>query len=209
MRLADANRMLHLREEGIEQAKEALEIYTRLDEAVEQAECSVALAFLFRGINQLDAAKEAGFRALDLLPEKGNQFLVCRCHRVLGLIYRSQGEIEKAIHHFETALGIASSFNWDDQLVWIHCDMARLFFYEDMLDDAHTHVEYAKSFAVNNPYYLGRMIQLRAEIWYTQDRVEEAKSDFLYAAEVLEKLRATVDLERCKWFLAEIDSEQE
>jgi tetratricopeptide (TPR) repeat protein len=51
---------------------------------------------------------------------KAINFRVCQCHRLLGDIHYSKGETEKAIDHFETALGIASSFNWHDQLFWIH-----------------------------------------------------------------------------------------
>ena len=42
----------------------------------------------------------------------GNQLKVCESHRVLDRIYRDKGETEKAISHLETALRIASSFNW-------------------------------------------------------------------------------------------------
>jgi tetratricopeptide (TPR) repeat protein len=68
---------------------------------------------------QLDAAEDAASRAIDLISEKGQEYLVCQLHRVLGKIYQSKGEKEKAIHHFETALGIASPFNWHDELFWI------------------------------------------------------------------------------------------
>ena len=47
----------------------------------------------------------------NLLSDKGEQFVVCERYRVLGLVCQSKGEAEKAINHFETALGIASSFN--------------------------------------------------------------------------------------------------
>jgi len=34
-------------------------------------------------------------------------------------MHRSQGKIGKAIHHLEVALGVASSFDWDDELFLI------------------------------------------------------------------------------------------
>jgi hypothetical protein len=108
--LAGVNLELRLFEEGIRQAKEASEIHEWLDRAVEQAACLRVLAWLLDENNQLDAAEEAASRSIDLLPDT-EQFQVCQGHFTLGDIYRSKGEAEKAINHFETALGIASSFN--------------------------------------------------------------------------------------------------
>ena len=101
--LSDANRLMGLREEGIQQAKEAFEIFGRLKDAVGQARCLIDLAWLLDSDKQLDAAEEAASRAINLIPEKGHQSLVCETHRVLGEIYRSSGEREKAIYHFEVA----------------------------------------------------------------------------------------------------------
>jgi hypothetical protein len=52
--------------------------------------------------------------------EKGQELLVCRLHRVLGNMYQSKGEKGKALHHFETAIGIASPFPWHNVLFWNH-----------------------------------------------------------------------------------------
>ena len=95
------------------------------------------------GGGQLDAAEEAASRAVDLL-EKGNQSPTCDLHYALGKIHRSKGEREKAIHHFETALGIASSLNQHDAQFWTNHALAELFFDEGKFDDAGAHVQRAK-----------------------------------------------------------------
>ena len=109
--LSDANRLTDLPEEEIQQAKEALNIYKQLGNTVEQVNCLIKLAWLLCWNKQLDAAEEAGSHAIDLLPKKGNQFLVCESHCILGEIYRSKGEAEKTFHRYELALGIVSPFN--------------------------------------------------------------------------------------------------
>ena len=83
--LADANRQLDLLDEGIQQAKEALEIYEHLGKTVEQASCLIPLARLLLEDKQFDAAIEVISRGLGLLSEEGQEFLVCRSHRVLAL----------------------------------------------------------------------------------------------------------------------------
>ena len=217
--LSDANRLLGLYKEGVRQANEALEIHERHDDTVEQADCLNDLAWLLYGDKQFDASEEAASRAIALLPEKDGRFMVCQCHRILGKIYRSKGEREKAISHFEVALGIASSSNWHDELVGVHCSLAKLFAGEGGFDEAHAHVKKAKSHAVNNPYSpgvaiaannpysLGVAMELQARIWYKQCRFEEAKSEVLRAAEVYEKLGATKDVEDCGKLLRDVQRE--
>lgn len=80
--LADANRMLAFVEEGIQQSKEALKIYERLGDTVGQARCLNCLARLLLG-HDPESAEAAGTRAIDLLPQKGQEVLVCRFHRTL------------------------------------------------------------------------------------------------------------------------------
>lgn len=82
--------------------------------------------------------------------------------------------------------------------------MAKLFSKEGRLDDAHTHVEQAKSHAINDQYLLARATQLQARFWYTQCRFEEAKSGVLCAADMFEKLGAMKELKSCKVFLQDI-----
>ena len=88
--LSDANRMLGLFEEGIQQAKEALEIYQRVGTTIEQAWCLYFLARLLHADKQLDAAKEAASQAIDLAPEKGEEFLTCDSHRFLYAVPRAR-----------------------------------------------------------------------------------------------------------------------
>jgi len=203
--LSDTNRLMGLPKEGIQQAKEALEIYESLDNTVGQAQCLNYLAWSLHSDDQLDAAEEAASRAINLLPEKGEQSLVCESHRLLGLIYLSKGETEKAIHHFEVALEIASSLNWHDNLFCVHYELAKLFLDEGGFDDAHAHAEHAKSHTFDDAYYLGRAMELQAEIWYTQYRLEEARTEVLRAADIYEMLGATNDVEDCRELLRRIE----
>ena len=88
--------------------EEAFEIHGRLGDPISQAQCLVDLARLLNNDNKPDAAEEAVSRAINL-PEEGQQLRVCKCHRALG-------ETEKAIHHYEVALGTGSLLNKDDLL---------------------------------------------------------------------------------------------
>ena len=202
--LAQANRLLGHYKEGIGQVKEALEIDERLNQVSGQADSWQRLARLLYADEQLDAAEEAAFRAINLL-DQGEQFTVCKCHCLLGLIYHSKGETEKAINHLETAGGIASTFNWHSLLFWSNYSLAELFFGENRFDDAHAHVELAKSHAINFPYYLGRAMELQAGFWYKERRFEEAKSGFLHAADVYEGIGATKYVEGCRAILQDIE----
>jgi len=204
--LSNVNRRMELYEEGIRQAKEASETFARLDDPVGQARSLIDLALLLCSDRQLDAAEGAASHAINLLSEKGEQFKVCLCHRVLGKIYHFKGDTEKASHHFEVALGIASSFDWPDQLFWIHHHLACLFFDQGRFDDAYAHIECAKSHAVN-AYYLARAMKQQATFWCDQRKLEESKSEALHAVEVFEKLGATRDVEECRKLLQRINEE--
>ena len=203
--LSDANRMLGFHKEGIHQAEEALKFYERSEDTAKQGYCLMKLAWLFCDDNQLDAAQEAASRAIQLLSQEGQEFLLCRSHRVLGKIYCSKGEREKAIHHFKTALRIASRFDWSDQLFWVHYSMALLFLDEDKPDDANAHVEQAKLHTVDNPYSLGRVTELQAEVFHRQSRFEDATSEARRAVEIYEKLGAIGNLENCGALLRRIE----
>ena len=202
--LSDANRLLGLPAEGIQQGEEALGILERLGDTVTQADSLVTLSLLFHKDQQLDAAEEAASRAIGLVSEKDNQPLVCRAYRVLGDIYQSKGETEEAIHHYELALGIASSLDWDDLSFWVNLSLTELFLNEDRFDHAHAHIERAKSHAVDGTFELGRAVELEAKIWYKQHRLEEARSEALRAVEVFEKLGATNKIEDCRSLLRDI-----
>jgi tetratricopeptide (TPR) repeat protein len=203
--LADTNRLIGLPKEGIPQAKEALVIYARLGDTGGHADCLMKLALLLDSDKQFDAAEAAAFRLISLLPKKGEEFRACESHRIIGQIYRSKGEINKAIHHFEVALGIASSFNWHDPLFWIHYHLTLLFREVGRLEDAQAHIEHAKSHAVNSAYFIGHAMKEQAWVWYEQQRLEEAKSEALRAAEVYEKLGAAKKIEDCRDLLRDIE----
>ena len=207
--LSSANRFLGLYEEGTQQAKEVLEIFERLDDRRGQGLALSNLAWLLYDDKHLDAAEEAASRAINLVPQKGHEYLFCSLHRALGEIHESKGEKEKAIHHFKTSIGIASPFNWRDELFWNNYNMAQLFRDEEEFDDSNDHIKQAKSFAVDNPYWLGRVMELQADIWYRERRLEEAKSEVLHALEVYKKLGAADDARDCMDLLRDVEREME
>ena len=194
-------------EEGIRQAKEASKISERLGDTTEQAHCLIELAWLLHHDKELDAAEEAASRAVNLLPGEGEQIQVCRCHRVLGAIYRSRGDTKKAIHHYEVAHGIASSFNWLHLLFWIQHSLAMLLFDEGRFDSANARIEQAKLYAVNcnDTYFLAHATKLQALFWYRRRMFEKAKSEALCAIHAFEKLGATEDTGDARMLLQRID----
>ena len=204
--LSIVNGRLGLHKEGIEQTKEALAIYERHHDITGQARSLESLAGSLNEDSQPDAAEEAALRAIELSRDnKANQFTVCQCHRILGNIYGSRGETEKAITHLETALGLASSVNCHYQLFSINHSLAKLLLGENRFCEAQVHIERAKSHAIDNPYSLGNAMELQAWIWYKQYRFEAAKSEALGAADVYGKLEAAKDVERCRALLQKIE----
>ena len=193
-------------EDGIPLAKEALEIYERLGNAMGQAQCLVRIALLLCLDKQLDAAEEAASRAINLT-EEGNRFLACQSHRILGETYWRKGEAEKAIHHFEITLGIASSLSLVHELYYIHCALSDLFLAEGRFDDALEHLEQARLHAVDSAYNLGRVMARQAVIWRRQGRLEEARSEALHVTGIFEKLGAARDLEWCREFIQDMQEE--
>ena len=200
--LSNINQQMRFREEGIQQAKEASGLFERLDRPVQQADCLVSLVSLLLNDKQLDEAQEMALRALSLLPKEGEQIRVHNCHRGLGLIYQGKGETEKAISHFEIALGIASTVNSAEHLHLIHFNLASLFTKQGRFSDAQTHVDHAKTFAAINPYYLALASELQARLWYYQDMFGEARSEALVA---LEKLGSD-DADHVRRLLERIDA---
>ena len=207
--LSDANRMLGFFKEGISQVEEALEIYERIGDVGDQGQCLLRLALLLLENEQLDAAEEAASRAIKILPEKGQEYRACGAHRTLGAIYHSKGEQEKAIHHFETALTIASPFGWNGELFWTHNSLAGLFRDEDDFDNAHLHIQQAKTYAVDDRYQLGRTIILQAQIYYQQNRPEDSTLEALRALEIFEGLGAQEYVKVCKDLLQDIEQATE
>ena len=202
--LSTANRLLGLYEEGIRQADEALKILERLGDTEGQAKCLKTLAWLLYEDNQFEAAAGAINQALILLTELGDQFQGCQSGRLLGLLCNSMGRREEAIFFFNSALAIASNFNWDQELFWIHYSLASLFFGEGKFDDALTHIEQAKSHAAERPYCLGRAMVMQVRIWYRQRRLADAGLEALRAFEIFEKLGAE-DIEDARELLQKIE----
>ena len=203
--LSNTNRLMGLHKEAIQQAKEASEIFERLDDTVKRSESLIHFAWALCDDGQLDAAEEAASGAINLLPEKGQHLLVSRGHCVLGEICVSRGKAEEAIRHFDVALGIASASNLVDQLFWAHFSLARLLFVEGRFDNAYAHIESAKLHAVNDTFHLARVSWLQAWFWGKQHRLEEARSEALRALGMLEKLGAAKDAEEVRQFLRRTD----
>jgi len=207
--LSNVHLEVGLFKEGIEQAKEASEIYERLGDTAGQARCLETLAWLLHGDGQLDDAEEVAFHVADLSREKGGEYHICKCHRLLGMIYRSKGDVKKATHHLEVALGIATAFNWLNLLCCTRFAMAFLSCDQGRFDDANAHVEQAKLHATNDndTYALARATRLQAGVWHTQHRFGEAKSEASRALEMFEKLGAADNAEDARWLLQQINGE--
>ena len=203
--ISHANTTLGFHKEGLQQLKEALKIYERLNRTSGQGKSWQQLARSLYRDKQLDAAEEAALRAINLLPESSEQSQVCECYRTLGSICQSKGEMVKAIGHFETALGIATRFNWHIQQFWIHFALAKLLFEENKFDDSQAHVEHAKSYAIHDAYLLGRATSLQAKFWLRQRRYEEARSEALRAINLFEKLGAGSHAKICRGTLQDVE----
>ena len=193
--LSGVNRVMDNNGEGIQQAKEALEILERLGDTEAQAVCLIYLARLLYVDDQLGAAEKAAYRAIDLFPEEGEKFQVCESHRALGHIYQLKGEMERAIHHLEIALGIATFFDWQGGLFRVHLSLAELFVHGSNFDNAHAHIEQAMSYTADDTYDLGVAIGWQVEVLRRQGRLEEARSKALRVVDIFEKLGAAVYLE--------------
>jgi len=206
--LSDTNQVIGLHEEGIQQAREALGIYERLGDTGQQANCLILLALLLNSEKQFDAAEEAAFRAIALIPEEGQQYRVCHSHIALSEIYQSKGEIEKAVHHTEVVLAIATPFNWNNGLFCAHFRLAQLFRRKGKFDDAQAHIEHAKTHAVDDmAYNLGGAMEEQARIWYMQRKLEEVRTEVLRAADVYSEIGAAKDVERCRELLRAMEEE--
>ena len=58
---------------------------------------------------------------------------------------------------------------------------------------------------IDDPYHLGRAMDLQAEFWYEEGRFKEAKSEALGAAEIYERGGAARELELCRTLLLDIE----
>ena len=161
---------------------------------------------MLRGDGQLDTAERTGSRAINLLPEEGEEIWICLGHRVLGQIYQSKGKIKKAVHHFEVALRIASSLNVAHQLFWVNLSLARVFCEQGKFEDAQARLEHAKAHAVRDGFNLARAMDEQARLWDQQGRVGDAKSEALRAIDAFEKLGAADNMETTTRFLHQIEA---
>ena len=203
--LSDANRLLGHNEEGIKQVTEASEILDRLDDEPGRAWSWLSLAALLHADNQLDAAETAVSRAINYFQDEDDHHQVHYCHSVLGDIHRSKGETEEAIDHYETALKIASTYNWQDAQSSNHYDLGVLFRNQGRFDDAHAHLEQAKSHTTSDAEYVGHAMELQAEMWCSERKFQEARSEVLQAIALYERIGVTTDVERCRAILQNIE----
>lgn len=119
---------------------------------------------------------------------------------------RSKSKREKAIHHFEVALGIASPYNWHHYLFWTHFSLALLFYDEGSFDDAHVHVDPAKSHAFYDIYHRDRAMWLQARVCYQQRRLGVAAPGALCAPEIFEKFGTVRAMGDCGDLLRSIEA---
>ena len=195
--LSDANRLLGLKTEGIQQANEALEICERLSNTSQRAYALRILALSLYADKQLDTAEGAASQSIVLLPERADRCHASQCHRLLGDIHSSKGEIEEAIDHFEAALRIASSLDCHGAQFWNHYSLAELFSDQGRLDESHAHLERAKLHATNDSYLMGRAMCLQGWVWCTQSRLKEARLEASCAANTFEDLGAMEEIRVC------------
>ena len=202
--LSGANRHLGLYKEGIQQVKEALELEKQVGGVGGQAQVLEQLVRLLHSDGQLDDAETAASQLIATLPDDPRPDAPCRSHSLLGEIYRSKGETEKAIDHFKTALDFASRLNWHTDASRNHHDLALIYSDQDRFDDAHAHINQVKLYSINDPYNLGRAMELQAECWYRESRYEEAKAECLRAIELFGNLGVTQKVEKCRKLLHRI-----
>ena len=181
-----------------------MEICEKLNDVFELAQCFLDLAWSLRGDGQLDAAEEAAYQVINLLPE--DQYLVFQCHYTLVNICEPKGEMKKVAEHLKVALSIASSFNWHNEQFFIHCALALHFGGERRFGNAQAQVEHARAHAVHSAYFLARTTELQALLWWWQGRFEEARSEALCAVDLLQKIGAIQDLEICRDLITRIDA---
>ena len=195
--------------EGIPQAKEASEIYERLDHTTRRTQSLHRLAWLFAQDGQADAAEEILSRAISHPSSKYHQVHLCDHFHVLGHICISRGQIEVAISHHEKALRIATSLNFQTQSFVLGC-LVKLFLEEGRLNDAQVHLEYLKSEAISNPHLLVITMVIQVCVWRQQGRIEEAEYEISRVANIFQKLGAPADLlEYWQGFLREVEEKDD
>ena len=207
--LSSANRQLGQYKHGIRHVKEASELYEQFGDVGGQALALEELARLLHDDGQLDDAETTVSNLITILPDGPRPFHLCRSHCLLGAIYDSRGEVEKAIDHFKTALDIASPFSWHFEMSQTHYRLAQLYSNLGRFGDAHEHNKQARLYSINDPYALGWAMKLQAESWYREPKYEEAKAECLCAIEVFGNLGVVEQVESCRKLLRRIEEEME
>ena len=202
--MSGANRMLGLYKDGIQQAKEALELYKQYGHILGQGRIWEELTWLFYDDKQLDLAEEAALQGIGLFSDGVHRSQASECYRILGDICHLRGKTVEAINHFGAALKTATPSNRHNFLFRIHCSLAKLYFSENKFDDAHTHIKHAKLHTTNDTLSLGCAMKLQAEFWYRQSKLEEAMSEALCAISAYEKIGAMKNAEECRVILQNI-----
>ena len=169
----------------------------------------MTLGWVLYDSGKYDAAEEAASRTIGLFLDQGKQFDLCQCHRLLAKIYEADHRREKAIVHSQAALNIATRFDWHHELSWNHHNLAWLFLKEARFADAQSHIQWAKSHAIDDQYTLACAAYLQAALWSMQRKYGEAKSETLRAIEIYKKIGAVRDVEMCRRFIQENDSESD
>ena len=105
------------------------------------------------------------------------------------------------------ALEIAFALNQAKDLFFVHSDLAEAFAQQGRFSDAQTHLEHAKSFAANNTFHLAQASFQQAQLWCTQEKFGDAKSEALVALDVFEKLGSTISAKTTRRLLQQIDAE--
>ena len=207
--LATTNLHLGLVQEGLDQAREAVEIFERIGDIKKHGYSLLTLATILAKDRQLDAADEVASRILQLRPEKDEEYLACHAHVTLCAINTIKGDVEKSSRHAETALEIATRFDWEDQIFWAHLSLANLYFGEEKYDVAIAHAERAKSHAISNASGMAQAINVQAISYYRQGKLERSKFEALRAVEIFERLGAKEHLESCRSVLWVIEEAEE
>ena len=192
--------------EGISQAKEALEIYEKLEDTAGQVDCLNCLASVLVNDNQVDAAEEVASRMVNLSSDGPSQAQLYERHSILGQICDCRGEVDAAIDHYTKALGIGSSVFSPDKQASILCDLVALLLQEKRFDGIQLYIEQLKLHVVGDPLHLGMAMGMQARVWYYQGRFEEARSELSRAIGLFEKIGvlATVTAQ-FKGFLQQIE----
>jgi tetratricopeptide (TPR) repeat protein len=197
--LSNANQLLGFYEEGIGQVMEAINICNQLQDATIKMQCLIQLAGLFFDRGLLDAAGEIASRAIPFL-KNDEQYNLCEVHTLLGRVYGFKRNPKKAIEHFMVSLAITSSRGWHSQTALVHSFLGVVLSDAGMFDDAGTHLELARSHAVNNQLESVHTIKLQAYIWFKQHRFEEAESEYLRALDAYERLGDITNASECRGF---------